>query len=418
MRCEWEEGLGSGALLSPALLECYMNASLGLGAPPSLARLSPIVGRMASFAPNYKRWHLETQDRLLGQLRRIWADDRPRLMIDLGCHAGHSAWLNVSDATLFLDYFNHSGSAVIVADAFEDFALDMVHRLNEVEPYSRMGVEATGVFAAMNRHDDRSVDMRGFAQTWVACCAGKWCSWKYREAVGDVDHYCRITRQRLGLNTNITGSLSLPPSSFDADLFLQLLDGTSPSSMRAGKWDGHWHVRPYMVSTMRADTLWRRYGRGRHVDFIKIDVDQSWKQIGIEGLLEERAFSVMVIEVDGTWGGVLRPWNVSAVDQLAWFARRHGYSSYLKVRCRAAAHARSTTRMEPNASNWYFPLAEVSKAFAWTTRYNAMLRATVFIQDILILDGSQPELLGLHAMAKEECHRTKIALHRFPAATP
>lgn len=329
-------------------------------------------------------------------------------MVDLGCHAGHGVGKNVSDALLFLRYFNHTGSLIIVADAFEDFVLDVLHRLREVPPYARMGVNATGVFAALHRRDDLQMDLRGLAQTWVACCAGVWCGWGRRET-----GYCRITRQRLGLDANLTHSLPVPPSSAPDGLFAQLLRASSSAAEPAGQRRAR--PRPYVVPSLRADTLWRRHGRGRRIDLIKVDVDLSWKQIGLEGLLDESAFSVMVIEVDAAWGGVLRPWNVSALDQLAWLARKRGYNSYLKVRCRAAASAQSELRMEPNASNWYFPLAEIGAPFR-PTRYHARLRPTVFIQDVVLLDASQPELRALPAIGKAECYRSKIALFKFPTA--
>ena len=59
-------------------------------------------------------------------------------------------------------------------------------------------------------------------------------------------------------------------------------------------------------------------------------MDTSWRQLGLEGLLSERSFSILVIEVDSSWGGRLY-WGVSQADQLAWLAGRSGYDTYLKV---------------------------------------------------------------------------------------
>ena len=75
-----------------------------------------------------RRWHLTTQERLYGQLRSFWPDDTPRVMIDLGCHAGHSSNRNTSDALIFLDFWNAPGTTVVGVDAFEDFAQDLQHR--------------------------------------------------------------------------------------------------------------------------------------------------------------------------------------------------------------------------------------------------------------------------------------------------
>lgn len=56
------------------------------------------------------RWHVTTQELLIRHLREIWADAQPRIMIDLGAHAGHGLHLNVSDALVWLDYFHHAGT--------------------------------------------------------------------------------------------------------------------------------------------------------------------------------------------------------------------------------------------------------------------------------------------------------------------
>ena len=75
--------------------------------------------------PSFNRWHATTQNRLFAHLRAIWPlDGRPKYMVDLGCHAGHGAYRNVSDALIWLHYFNESG-AVMGVDAFEDYALDL-----------------------------------------------------------------------------------------------------------------------------------------------------------------------------------------------------------------------------------------------------------------------------------------------------
>ena len=37
--------------------------------------------------PFVEQWHLVTQNILFRHLRQLWADDRPRVMVDIGCHA-------------------------------------------------------------------------------------------------------------------------------------------------------------------------------------------------------------------------------------------------------------------------------------------------------------------------------------------
>ena len=41
---------------------------------------------------------------------------------------GHSHHKNLSDATLWLDHFQHPGGTVLGVDVVEDYALDLQHR--------------------------------------------------------------------------------------------------------------------------------------------------------------------------------------------------------------------------------------------------------------------------------------------------
>ena len=50
--------------------------------------------------------------------------------------------------------------------------------------------------------------------------------------------------------------------------------------------------REYWVPSMRMDDFWAMELQSRHIDFLKVDVDTSWKRIGLEGLLLSRAFTV------------------------------------------------------------------------------------------------------------------------------
>eukprot|EP00962_Isochrysis_galbana_P013016 scaffold3721_cov134-Isochrysis_galbana.AAC.12 len=91
--------------------------------------------------------------------------------------------------------------------------------------------------------------------------------------------------------------------------------------------------------------------------------------------------------------------RLAAVERLsAGPARMAGAKA--RVRCRATAGAQSELRMEPNASIWYFPLAKVGAPFR-PTRYHARLR-TIFIQDVVLLDASQPEPRALPAAGRRQ----------------
>ena len=78
------------ALPPSTAIDCYMAAALAK--KQAWLPLSPWAGATSKRVPLFRLWHVETQQRLFTQLRRVWDDDRPRVMVDLGCHAGHGTW--------------------------------------------------------------------------------------------------------------------------------------------------------------------------------------------------------------------------------------------------------------------------------------------------------------------------------------
>lgn len=109
-----------------------------------------------------RRWHATTQELLFAHLRALWPDDRPRVLIDLGSQAGSGLFRNESDALIWLNYFNATGSLVVGVDAFEDYALDLQHRFEKL-PYSDLrGVTKTSVHAAVasGKASGSTVDLR------------------------------------------------------------------------------------------------------------------------------------------------------------------------------------------------------------------------------------------------------------------
>ena len=82
-----------------ALADCVFPASLSArnSDEARVARWLKLGGRAVDFnslAPSARiqqpfvdKWHLPTQNMLFRHLRQLWADDRPRTIVDLGCHA-------------------------------------------------------------------------------------------------------------------------------------------------------------------------------------------------------------------------------------------------------------------------------------------------------------------------------------------
>ena len=60
------------------------------------------AARKRESLPKMKEWHVTTQEALISQLRSaVWKDDRRRVMVDLGSHAGHESMASTTmSATL------------------------------------------------------------------------------------------------------------------------------------------------------------------------------------------------------------------------------------------------------------------------------------------------------------------------------
>ena len=63
----------------------YVSATLQLGERNVDFNSLPLSARIEQ--PFVEQWHLVTQNILFRHLRQLWADDRPRTMVDIGCHA-------------------------------------------------------------------------------------------------------------------------------------------------------------------------------------------------------------------------------------------------------------------------------------------------------------------------------------------
>ena len=263
---------------SAVLTDCILSASLQR--PPALRPMQSCGCDAAASAQQhwaavyaqhasavlprrFYRWHLETQDRLLRHLRVIWSDDSPRVMVDLGCHAGHGNFRNRSDALLWLDHFGQSakGGTVLAVDAVADYVLDHQHRF-ELEPYASMrAISKSTATLAIGDQDNVSISMARAARDMNECCQGRGIcghTWTRLERAGVIDHLCRIPRQRASLGgpriiARRNAELRLPPTE-------------QPLTLSAAE---------YEVRSSRVDTLWaERLGR-QHISFLKIDIDKS-----------------------------------------------------------------------------------------------------------------------------------------------
>ena len=247
----------------------------------------PSLNVSCAFTDVIRRWHVTTQELLFRHLRAIWRDDRPRVMADLGSHAGHGLGRNVSDALLWLDYFHSDGSAVLGVDAFEDFALDLQHRFDSSEPYASMlNVSKISVHGAIQSikpgvryhpcagNGSKCTELgRMAAFTYLMCTRTDWFNdYERMDRHSDSDHVCRITRQRAGVSAS---HLTMPPSAHGYTFSTAELQRTNGSIIgSSSSSDGRKLIR-HDVPIVTVDDLVQRYLPDRRIDFLKVDMDEK-----------------------------------------------------------------------------------------------------------------------------------------------
>ena len=84
----------------PPGFQCAQSTPGPPSRPPSCTGV-PGSGPSCTPTSVLRRWHVTTQELLILHLRRIWSDRKPRVMVDLGSHAGHGVGRNFSDALLW-----------------------------------------------------------------------------------------------------------------------------------------------------------------------------------------------------------------------------------------------------------------------------------------------------------------------------
>ena len=426
--------------------DCYLEASVRC--PQGLclinnntqvvtsARLFKACNKTFGPIPTFPRWrlghelpnsflraHLTHQDRLFEHLRAAWADDRPRVMVDLGCSATHGHHRNLSDALLWLHHFNATGSLVVGVDIDEDLVLDQQHRFDDIWPFNTLkGVEKRTLHLAISNRESS-----GPARGAVPSFSDKICDHvnfgKMERERNLKDHFCRITRQRLRLSDG--SPWPLPPSAYP-EYWKAALAKRSLGGPMASRGDQQRISLPTSrVQRVRADgLLWRQAPlHGRRIDFLKVKLGMltrtklmtklgalrprgfRWRDFGLEKLLERRAVGALVVEIDAWWkredGSTLAMRrhnfvNVSQLDMLVWLARHRGYASFLKIPCCAkpqdGLEAVSPRRLDAHLSTHYLQLASPGTPYEPTGI--DMATTQDMPQDLLIIDASEQHAIA------------------------
>ena len=236
-------------------------------------------------------------------------------------------------AALFQPY----GRVGVAVDVFDDFVQDVQRRFDAVWPYSTLtGVRKQALTLALASDDANGepMDLTGVASGHVSACAADWIA-GFETSHGFPDHLCRITRveklhiARMTLSQRPPAAVAAASGSFAQQvLSMGATTGQAQQPTRA--------LPRYLVRRERVDALWERRLGSRRIDFLKIDVDTSWLNLGLTGLFERRGFTVMVIEMDDSWGGVHPTWFVSQADR-----------SFGLLHCTATLPSQGSLRCEP-----------------------------------------------------------------------
>lgn len=331
-------------------------------------------------------------------LRAVWERRRARHFVDAGSQAGHGLFRNVSDSLLWLNYFDAPGTSVVGLDAFEDFALDLQHRLDDVEPYKSMShVRKVSRYGAIGATDEEAVSgidiAKEAAYTYYACSRSDWMNdYERFDRHGASDHVCRIPRQRAGVSRS---TLPLPVGRNFS---------TNPDD-------------EYHVPTVRLRELLPPSG---HLDLLKIDVDMQSNAIESElrELIVARAFSVLVLEVDHS-SAADNETTSQVIERLNSNLWSHGYALFVKIPCRGSAgmHLDQDHKHHKHWRAWsqraaYMPLSGKHRTILprnWGARAAScelggrVAAGDCGIQDLIALDVRQPELAGLVVLGNKEC---------------
>jgi len=317
-----------------------------------------------------------THEHFFQQLREVWSDDCPRVMVQLGLQPAPGLLMNWSAAALWLHYFNHSG-VVMAVDAVDDYLLHFQEGL-------RSG-PLSGVFSGEGRKG-ATVDLR-----------------TVRAAVSTKDQSGKKNRER--------------PVSFDAPGGQRVLAADEVmracSAGKAGSGSreapGHPCARilqrmadpkplEYTAPLATFDAIWARDLSRRHIDFLHVDLGVAdMPQLfskSFVNLFREREVSVLAFRVDALWTKDDLRAVVRWLDAFEYF-------SLFKFVCAGSSQAGNFKYHGPGGvetgPTTYLPISgtEFDDMIDWDS--------LPLPQDVLALDLRQPDVFRAVQQGDAEC---------------
>jgi len=309
-----------------------------------------------------------THEHFFQQLRDVWSDDCPRIMVEVGLQPAAGVLQNWTSTAIWLHYFNHSG-IVMAVDPIDDYLKHLEDSLH-TGPYTTLvtgdrvqqlsvhaSIAATG--RAKSKPRPVSFDSAGGHKVLASDEVMKRCasnSASYFET--DQRHPCARILKRM----------------------------SQPRPLE------------YAAPIRSFDEVWRDSLQSRHIDFLSIDLGAadmgSLMQKSFEEVFTERAVSIFAFRIDAFW-------TKQELKNIVEWMDRFEYFSVIKLLCTGSSQVGSFRYGGPSDSGvgptTYLPLSgiDLENTFDWNQ--------IPLPQDVLVLDLKQPDIFKTVQLGDAQC---------------
>lgn len=306
-----------------------------------------------------------TQEHFFQQLREVWADDCPRVFVQLGLQPAAGAWRNWTAASLWLRYFNHSG-AVVVVDPVEDYLRHTEEGLQAYAKEAGARVRVTAVRAAVASEGRGGASMKerpvafdapGGRKVLAADEVIRWCSADLEAtAAAASEHPCARVLRRMADHEPLE----------------------------------------YTAQVRTFDEIWRNEVGSRHVDFLRVEAGLAGMagvfEKGFADIIAKREVSVISFRLDELWTKEDLKAVVEWLDKFEYFA-------LFQLLCSDSSQVGSFEYLGPGrvGPTTYLPLSGID--FGRVIQWDQL----VLPQDILALDLRQPDIFKALQIGDEQC---------------
>lgn len=309
-----------------------------------------------------------THEHFFQQLREVWGDDCPRVMVQVGLQPAAGPLRNWTSAALWLHYFNDSG-IVLAVDAVDDYLRHFEDAIR-ASPVASVSEAGGGKVSVQTVHAAVVPQVRG----------GKS---KMRPVVFPMPGGKTVQ----AADEIMRGCSAHPDADDERHPCARILRRmASPEPLE------------YLAPAVTFDGIWAQNLRSRHVDFLQIDIGAAGMfemfQRGLSKILTEREVSILSFRVDELW---TKAELISVVTLLD----KHEYFSMFKMVCSGSSQVGSFSYVGPGGAGagptTYLPLSgiELEKVLDWE-------RMPV-PQDVFAFDLRQPDIFRTVQLGDSQC---------------